>query len=58
VRVVYKLAASGTRRVAALSYHQHHEDSFALHDGDGPVDVASANQPLIDLLRSKLRAAP
>lgn len=58
VRDVYELATSGPHRVAALSYHQYHEDSFALYYGAGPVDLANANQPLIDLLASKLRAAP
>jgi endoglucanase len=58
VRDVYELATSGSQRVAALSYHQYHEESFALYYGTGPVDLANANQPLIDLLASKLRAAP
>jgi endoglucanase len=45
-------------RVAGLSYHQYHEDSFALYYGGGPVDPSNANQPLIDLLTAKLHAAP
>jgi endoglucanase len=50
---------AGSPRVAALSYHQYHEDAFALYYGTGPVNPANANQPLIDLLASKLhRAAP
>jgi endoglucanase len=55
---VYDLATKGAQRVAALSYHQYHEESFALYYGKGPVDLASANQPLIDLLATKLHAAP
>ncbi|MGH9888169.1 MAG: glycoside hydrolase family 5 protein, partial [bacterium] len=55
---VYDLAATGAPRVAGLSYHQYHEDAVALYYGSGPVDPAHANQPLIDLLTSKLRAAP
>lgn len=55
---VYDLATTGTRRVAALSYHQYHEDAFALYYGSGPVDPANANQPLIDLLTSKLHTTP
>jgi endoglucanase len=55
---VYDLAAAAAPRVAALSYHQYHEDSFALYYGSGPVDLHNANQPLIDLLTSKLHAAP
>ncbi|HXU07294.1 MAG TPA: cellulase family glycosylhydrolase, partial [Polyangia bacterium] len=49
---------AGAPRVAALSYHQYHEDAFALYYGTGPVDPANANQPLIDLLTAKLHAAP
>jgi endoglucanase len=61
---VYDLAtgdggASGTARVAGLSYHQYHEDAFALYYGNsGPVDPNNANQPLIDLLTAKLSGAP
>jgi hypothetical protein len=55
---VYDLATTAARRVAALSFHQYHEESFALYYGSGPVDLAHANQPLIDLLTSKLHAAP
>ena len=59
---VYDLAigdgVAGSPRVAGLSYHQYHEDAFALYYGSGPVNLANANQPLIDLLTSKLRAAP
>ena len=59
---VYDLAtgegASGGPRVAGLSYHQFHEDAFALYYGTGPVDPNNANQPLIDLLTAKLHAAP
>ena len=59
---VYDLAtgdgAAGSPRVAGLSYHQYHEDAFALYYGTGPVDPANANQPLIDLLTAKLHAAP
>jgi len=59
VRDVYDLATTGARRVAALSYHQYHEESFALYYGSsGPIDLNNANQPLIDLLTSKLHAAP
>jgi endoglucanase len=62
VRDVYDLAtgdgASGGARVAALSYHQYHEDAFALYYGTGPVDPGHANQPLIDLLTARLQAAP
>lgn len=54
----YDIAAAGTPRVAGLSYHQYHEDAFALYYGTGPVDTANANQPLIDLLKMKLHAAP
>ena len=49
---------AGSPRVAALSFHQYHEDAFALYYGTGPVDPANANQPLIDLLTTKLHAAP
>lgn len=49
---------AGGPSVAALSYHQYHEDAFALYYGTGPVDPANANQPLIDLLASKLHAIP
>lgn len=49
---------TGSPRVAALSYHQYHEDAFALYYGTGPVDPTNANQPLIDLMTSKLHAAP
>jgi len=55
---VYDLATTGAPRIAALSYHQYHEESFALYYGTGPVDPTDANQPLIDLLTSKLHAAP
>jgi endoglucanase len=55
---VYDVAATDTPRVAGLSYHQYHEDAFALYYGSGPVDPGNANQPLIDLLTSKLHAAP
>jgi endoglucanase len=59
---VYDLATgdgvAGSPRVAGLSYHQYHEDAFALYYGSGPVNPANANQPLIDLLASKLHAAP
>jgi hypothetical protein len=59
---VYDLAtgdgAAGGPRVAGLSYHQYHEDAFALYYGTGPVDPNNANQPLIDLLTAKLHAAP
>jgi endoglucanase len=63
VRDVYDLAtgdgASGVARVAALSYHQYHEDAFALYyGGSGPVDPSNANQPLIDLLTAKLHGTP
>ena len=50
--------AAGSPRVAGLSYHQYHEDAFALYYGSGAVDPANANQPLIDLLTTKLHAAP
>ena len=49
---------AGGPRVAGLSYHQYHEDAFALYYGTGPVDPANANQPLIDLLTARLHAAP
>ena len=49
---------AGGPRVAGLSYHQYHEDAFALYYGTGPVDPNNANQPLIDLLTAKLHAAP
>jgi endoglucanase len=59
---VYDLAtgdgAATAPRVAALSFHQYHEDAFALYYGTGPVDPSNANQPLIDLLTAKLHAAP
>jgi len=59
---VYDLAtgagAAADPPIAALSYHQYHEDAFALYYGTGPVDPNNANQPLIDLLTAKLRAAP
>jgi hypothetical protein len=55
---VYDLATAGTPRVAALSYHQYHEDAFALYYGSGPVNPGDANQPLIDLLTAKLHTAP
>ena len=62
VRDAYDLAtgdgAAGPPAIAALSYHQYHEDAFALYYGTGPVDPNNANQPLIDLLTSKLSAAP
>jgi endoglucanase len=49
----------GAPRVTGLSYHQYHEDAFALYYGNsGPVDPANANQALIDLLTDKLHAAP
>jgi endoglucanase len=54
----YDIATGGTPRVAGISYHQYHEDSFALYYGTGPVDPANANQPLIDLLTAMLHAAP
>jgi endoglucanase len=59
---VYDLAtdgggAAGGPRVAGLSYHQYHEDAFALYYGTGPVDPNNANQPLIDLLTARLHAA-
>jgi endoglucanase len=46
---VYDLAtgdgvAAGAR-VAGLSYHQYHEDAFALYYGSGPVNPSNANQP-------------
>lgn len=50
--------AATPRRVAGLSYHQYHEDWFALYYGSGPVDPSNANQPLIDLLTAKLHATP
>jgi hypothetical protein len=50
--------AAGAPPIAALSYHQYHEDAFALYYGTGPVDPNNANQPLIDLLTAKLHAAP
>jgi endoglucanase len=49
---------AGAPRVAGLSYHQYHEDAFALYYGTGPVDPGNANQPLIDLLTAKLHGAP
>ena len=55
---VYDLATTGSLRVAALSYHQYHEDAFALYYGTGPVNPGDANQPLIDLLTAKLHTAP
>jgi hypothetical protein len=55
---VYDVATTDTPHVAGLSYHQYHEDAFALYYGSGPVDPGNANQPLIDLLTSKLHAAP
>jgi endoglucanase len=59
---VYDLATgdgvTGSPRVAGLSYHQYHEDAFALYYGSGAVNPANANQPLIDLLASRLHAAP
>jgi endoglucanase len=59
---VYDIATGGApaaAHVAALSYHQYHEDAFALYYGNsGPVDPRNANQPLIDLLTAKLSAAP
>jgi endoglucanase len=59
---VYHLATGGgaadSPQVAGLSYHQYHEDAFALYYGSGPVDPANANQPLIDLLTARLHAAP
>jgi endoglucanase len=60
---VYDLAAgdgvSGAPSVAALSFHQYHEESFALYYGaGGPVDPANANQPLIDLLTGRFRGGP
>ena len=62
VRDAYDLATgdgvAGAPRVAGLSFHQYHEDAFALYYGTGPVDPANANQPLIDLLTTKLHAAP
>ena len=54
----YDLATGATPRVAAISYHQYHEDSFALYYGTGPVDPANANQPLIDLLIAKFHSSP
>jgi endoglucanase len=58
VNDVYDLASGGSPRVAGLSYHQYHEDAFALYYGSGPVDPDNANQPLIDLLTAKLHGAP
>ncbi len=59
---VYDLAVGGgvggAPRVAALSYHQYHEDAFALYYGTGAVDPGNANQPLIDMLTEKLHGAP
>jgi endoglucanase len=49
----------GDPPIAGLSYHQYHEDAFALYYGSsGPVDPHNANQPLIDLLTVKLHAVP
>ena len=46
-------------RVAAISYHQYHEDAFALYYGSGGlVDPNNANQPLIDLLTQRFHASP
>jgi endoglucanase len=55
---VYDLAtgdgAADATPVAILSYHQYHEDAFALYYGSGgPVNPANANQPLVDLLTAK-----
>lgn len=63
VKDVYDLANGdgdlAALHVAALSYHQYHEDAFALYYGDGgPVDPQNANQPLIDLLTAKLSGTP
>jgi endoglucanase len=60
VNDVYDIAtgAGGTPPTAGLSYHQYHEDAFALYYGIGPVNPANANQPLIDLLTAKMQAAP
>jgi len=60
---VYDLATGqagpGSPMVAAISFHQYHEESFALYYGaSGPIDPASANQPLIDLLAARFHAAP
>ncbi|HEY7376039.1 MAG TPA: hypothetical protein VIF57_28015, partial [Polyangia bacterium] len=59
---VYDLAtgdgAAGDPPIAGLSYHQYHEDAFALYYGTGAVDPNNANQPLIDLMTAKLHAAP
>lgn len=60
---VYDLAvgdgALGAPSVAALSFHQYHEESFALYYGaGGPVDPANANQPLIELLTGRFHEAP
>ena len=60
---VYDLATTGdgaptSPRVAGLSYHQYHEDAFALYYGTGPVDPNNANQPLIDLLTARLHSGP
>ena len=63
VRDTYDLATGDgdaqAPRVAGLSFHQYHEEAFALYYGNGgPVDPTNANQPLIDLLTAKLRATP
>ncbi len=51
--------AGGRAPVAALSYHQYHEEGFALYYGNsGPVDPSNANQPLVDLLTTKLHRGP
>jgi endoglucanase len=60
---VYDIAsgagAPDASRVAALSFHQYHEDAFALYYGNsGPVVPGNANQPLIDLLTAKLSTSP
>ena len=56
---VYDITTSAPSAVAALSYHQYHEDAFALYYGSsGPVDPTNANQPLIDLLTAKFHASP
>jgi endoglucanase len=58
---VYDIAtgvgAPGASRVTAISFHQYHEDAFALYYGNsGPVVPTNANQPLIDLLTAKFSA--
>lgn len=60
---VYDIAsgagAPNASRVAALSFHQYHEDAFALYYGNsGPVVPGNANQPLIDLLTTKFSTPP